>query len=385
MVRGFIKTGVSSALHASGAEWLLAARRRQPVVLGYHRVVDDFAAHAAYSIPAMLISRAMLDRHLDWIGRRFQIVSPDELRSRVVARSWSARPIAAITFDDGYRDFYEHAFPLLKRKGIPAAVFAVTDYVGTSEVLPHDRLYLLLARASTRWASFSRELWQLLGRLDIALPNRALIVERSTSVHAALRILITTLSRADVQRIIDALDVEYRLPGDPPDGLQPLSWEMLAEISAAGIVVGSHTKSHALLTNEEPGKVIDETTGSRNELERRLGRPVTCFAYPDGRFDAAAVDAVAAAGYEVAVTTCRHRDPEYPWLTLPRVLLWEQSSTSARGRFSGAILNCQLNGFFDIPSACRQPHGGAISTVRSYGERHSNPATVQRTLSGSGR
>jgi peptidoglycan/xylan/chitin deacetylase (PgdA/CDA1 family) len=354
-------------------------------VVGYHRVVDDFAAHAAYSIPAMLISRAMLDRHLDWIGRRFQIVSPDELRSRVVARSWSARPIAAITFDDGYRDFYEHAFPLLKRKGIPAAVFAVTDYVGTSEVLPHDRLYLLLARASTRWASFSRELWQWLGRLDIALPNRALIVERSTSGLAALRILITTLSRADVQRIIDALDVEYRLPGDPPDGLQPLSWEMLAEISAAGIVVGSHTKCHVLLTNEEPGKVIAETTGSRNELESRLGKPVTCFAYPDGRFDAAAVRAVAAAGYEVAVTTCRHRDPEYPWLTLPRVLLWEQSSTSARGRFSGAILNCQLNGFFDIPSACRQPHGGAISTVRSYGDRQSSPASVQRTLPGSGR
>jgi peptidoglycan/xylan/chitin deacetylase (PgdA/CDA1 family) len=384
MVRGFIKTGVSSAIHASGADWLLAARRRQPVVLGYHRVVDDFAAHATYSIPAMLISRAMLDRHLDWIGRRFQIVSLDELRSRVAARSWSARPIAAITFDDGYRDFYEHAFPLLKRKGIPAAVFAVTDCAGTSEVLPHDKLYLLLARASTRWASFSRELLQLLGRLDIALPNRALIV-RSTTVHAALRILITTLSRADVQRIIDALDVEYPLPGDLPDGLRPLSWEMLAEISDAGIVVGSHTKTHILLTNEEQGKVIDETTGSRNELERRLGRAVTCFAYPDGRFDAAAVRAVAAAGYEVAVTTCRHRDPEYPWLTLPRVLLWEQSSAGARGRFSGAILSCQLNGLFDVLSACRQPHSDATFTLRSYGECHSSPASVQRTMSASGR
>jgi peptidoglycan/xylan/chitin deacetylase (PgdA/CDA1 family) len=384
MVRGFVKTGVSSAIHASGAEWLLATRRRQPVVLGYHRVVDDFAAHAAYSIPAMLISRAMLDRHLDWIGRRFQIVSLDELRSRVAARSGSARPIAAITFDDGYRDFYEHAFPLLKRKGIPAAVFAVTEWAGTSELLPHDKLYLLLTRASTLRASLSRELSQLLGRLDIALPNRALIA-KGTTVHAALRILITTLSRADLRRIIDALDVEYRLPGDLPDGLRPLSWDMLAEISDAGIVVGSHTKSHILLTNEEQGKVIDETTGSRKELERRLGRAVTCFAYPDGRFDAPAVRAVAAAGYEVAVTTCRHRDPEYPWLTLPRVLLWEQSSAGARGRFSGAILSCQLNGLFDVPSACRQPHSGATFTLRSYGERHSSPASVRRTMSASGR
>ena len=83
----------------------------------------------------------MLECHLDWIARRFQVVSLDDLRVRLETRSRTAPPIAAITFDDGYRDVYEHAFPLLQRKGLPATVFVATSYVGTDGVLPHDKLY----------------------------------------------------------------------------------------------------------------------------------------------------------------------------------------------------------------------------------------------------
>jgi peptidoglycan/xylan/chitin deacetylase (PgdA/CDA1 family) len=132
---------------------------------------------------------------------------------------------------------------------------------------------------------------------------------------------------------------------------------MVAQMSRAGIVIGSHTKTHPLLTYETPAKVLDETAGSRRQLEERIGRPVACLAYPEGRFGPAVVRAVAAAGYRAAVTTCAHRDPEHPWLTIPRVLLWERSSIDARGRFSASVLSCQLSGAFDLISGCRQRHG----------------------------
>ena len=72
----------------------------------------------------------------------------------------------------------------------------------------------------------------------------------------------------------------------------------------AGLIVGSHTRSHAWLTQESSIDVLDEARGSREEIERRLGITVEHFAYPDGRFDAATVTAVAAAGYRFAYTTC---------------------------------------------------------------------------------
>src|SRR5262249_23011418 len=117
MVRGLIKAGLASAVCASRADRVIGAltrHRRVPVVFGYHRIVDDFAAHAAFSIPPMLTSRRMFERHLDWIATRFDIVGLEELESR----HRRARPAAVITFDDGYRDVYEQAFPLLVRKGI---------------------------------------------------------------------------------------------------------------------------------------------------------------------------------------------------------------------------------------------------------------------------
>jgi peptidoglycan/xylan/chitin deacetylase (PgdA/CDA1 family) len=356
----------------------LTGRCRGPIVFGYHRVVDDFSTHAEYSIPPMLIGRAMFERHLEWIASRFDVVNLADLAS---PRARRARPTAAITFDDGYRDVFERAFPLLTRKGIPATVFVVTEFVGTNRVLLHDRLYLLCLRAFDAWSSVPRELADLVRRLDIPLPERALGTAAAGPL-AMLRVLITTLSQADVRRLCEALEKDIGPAGASLAGLRPLTWDMVAEMNGSGIAIGSHTSTHPLLTNEKPGRVLDETLGSRRQLEERLGRAVTCFAYPDGRFDHAVVRAVATAGYRVAVTTCMHRDPEHPWLTIPRVLLWERSSVDTRGRFSPSVLSCQLSGAFDLFSGCRQHHGDRTLSDQPHATRHSTHNRSRRAAFG---
>ncbi len=75
----------------------------------------------------MLTSTKMFEQHLDWIGRHFRFVDLDEIGSAVRNGVPFEEPVAAVTFDDGYQDIYEHAVPILKRKGIPAAAFVVTD------------------------------------------------------------------------------------------------------------------------------------------------------------------------------------------------------------------------------------------------------------------
>src|SRR5689334_13028177 len=130
MLRNLVKTGAASALHWSGVtRWF---GKDAPLVLSYHRVVENFALHTSNSIPAMLISTSTFERQLDWIGRRYRFVSLDELAFSMQAKGSLSKPIAAVTLDDGYHDVYEHAWPLLKRKGIPAAVFVVTDLIGST-------------------------------------------------------------------------------------------------------------------------------------------------------------------------------------------------------------------------------------------------------------
>jgi peptidoglycan/xylan/chitin deacetylase (PgdA/CDA1 family) len=328
-----MKDGLCCSLATAGLDaWMgrLARSIRRPWVIGYHLVVEDAAA-VEQAMPGLAICTRTLERHLDWIGRRFRFISLDELGALVEAGTASGKPLAAVTFDDGYRGVYDHAFPMLARKGIPAAVFAVTDLVGTSRLQAHDSLYRLL-------------------RQQRSLPPK--------EAYQATRALLPA----------------QRSPGvDPPaqapaggegqeefQALLPLTWEMLATMQGSGITIGSHTKSHSILTGVAPSQLIDEAFGSRRELERRLSRRVEHFAYPDGQFNPAVVRAVAEAGYRFAYTTCAHRDAAHSSLTLPRTILWEQSALDCAGRFSPAILSCQAHGLLELVSGCGKNHGPGL-------------------------
>ena len=345
MIRSWIKT------RAAGVLGRLTGSIAAPVVIGYHRVVEDFQASAATSIPSMLVSRQMLERHLDWLGRRFRFVSLDELGARLDGSDSSDDPIAAITFDDGYRDLYEHAFPLLQKKGIPAAVFVVTDLVSTTGVQEHDKLYLLLARRVADRSAKPGGLAGLLRALGISVAG---IV--AGTPYQATRALLEAQPQESIRRVIAALESEVSISEDTFKPFHSLTWEMLQRMQQAGVTIGSHTRTHIVMTHESDERVANEVTGSRQEIERKLGTKVRHFAYPSGIFNTASVNAVANAGYRFGYTVCSHRDTGHPELTVPRTFLWENSSLDFRGAFSGPILNCQIRRAFDVISGCRQRH-----------------------------
>lgn len=338
------------------------------MVLGYHRVVNDFSSAMKASIPSMLISRRMFERHLDSIGRRFRYVPLEAVEATVVGQGRRfGGPTAAITFDDGYRDFYHFAFPILKKKGIPAAVFVVTDFISAPHLLPHDQLYRLLCQAFSQWP---RPYWRLvcvLQDLGITAELRAQFKTVANNPFGLTRLLLTRLPQREIVRITETLSERLQPADDSLEDFKPLTCEMLAEMVQSGMTIGSHTRTHILLTNESPGRVHEELEGSRHDLESRLGVPIHRFAYPDGHFDSRTVQAVAAAGYRFAYTTCRHRDPNYPVLTIPRTLLWENSCLDSRGGFSPAVMNCQMTGLFSFLACCDQDHyspGSASGPVR---------------------
>lgn len=359
MLRRRIKAGIAAALYGTGADRAigrLVATRNIPLVICYHRVVEDVTASARSSDAPMLISRRMLERHLDWVGLRFRFVSLEELGSRLESQGTFDQPVAAVTFDDGYSDVYTYAFPLLKRKGIPAAVFVVTDLVGTPNLHTHDKLYLLLAGGFSKWHSPARPLIDLLCGAGITLPDIQKTSQWVTSPSMAMRWLLRALPQTAIRRVIEALEAEVHVDEGAARDIRPLSWEMVSEMHRAGMTIGSHTRSHALLTKESLETVVDETAGSRALLERKLGEAIRHFAYPDGRFSSAIAAAVAVAGYRFAYTTCQHRDAVHPLLTLPRKALWENSCLDALGHFSSAIMSCQVNGLFNFVAGCRQDH-----------------------------
>jgi len=362
MIRGLIKNAVALAWDGSRAEKLVRiahGSRRPPLVIGYHQVVSEFRPDWRRGITAMQISCKMLEHHLDWIGSRYEFVSLDEIGMHYETRESFSRPLAAVTFDDGYRDVYFNAFPILKRRGIPAAVFAVTDIVGTETPPIHDRLYAVLVMAFERWAQPGPMLLERLARLNIAPRDGRKMRFANPTVFATMRALFDGLKRSEVEVFVDSLQSEFADSSPPFDEAKPLTWEMLREMNDAGMTIGSHTKSHSLLTTEESDRVLQEVLQSKDALQQRLGVAPRHFAYPDGRFNARTAKAVAA-GYQFAYTTCRHQLSSYPLVTIPRKMLWENSCTDSVGRFSPAMMNCQVHGMFDWIQGCGQAHEEAV-------------------------
>src|SRR5258706_15612098 len=105
MGRAHIKTGLALVLGATRTDRLIrlmSGTRRMPLVVGYHRVVDDSRRRPSIIAP-MLVSRRMFERQLDWIGRRFRFVSLDELGSRLESGRPFSTPTATLPFAGGHR------------------------------------------------------------------------------------------------------------------------------------------------------------------------------------------------------------------------------------------------------------------------------------------
>lgn len=367
--RRMVKTGLAAGAHWSRLDRLVAAQRgldRAPLVLGYHRVVEDFEHAARHTIPSLLVSTKTLERHLDWIGRRYRFVSLDELAGmrsetgRVGGAGPDGRPVAVVTFDDGYRDVYENALPLLERKGIPFAVYVVTDLIGTDRLYLHDELYLLLRAALSLDPAARRECWEAIAggiaegpEVAAALLDR---VEASRDPYRATRLMLHGLGAEGLRSAIVLLRSRVTLDEERRRDLLSMDWTMLREMTRRGATVGSHTRSHVLLASAPKAVVQDELVGSRRALERHLGVPVSHLAYPDGSFNAATVRAAAAAGYGTAMTTRRPGSKDFPALAIPRRLLWEHACLNGFGRFSPAILSCQVNGVFDARERWSREH-----------------------------
>ncbi|PYT03181.1 MAG: hypothetical protein DMF60_19170 [Acidobacteria bacterium] len=358
-MKATFKTAASIGIRLTGVDRLVGAltgSSRIPAVISYHRVVENIEESSRSSISSMLISTRMFEQHLDWIGRHYEFISLDDIGSRLETGTSSTKPAAALAFDDGYSDVYHHAFPLLLKKGIPATVFAVTALVGTQQMQLHDKLYLLLKAAFSHGKQTSRQVVELLQNAGITTPKTEAISRMQPNAFAVMSALLNDVTQAEANRMVQVLEVRFGFGDCRYKELSALSWEMLEEMQSAGMTIGSHTRTHPLLTNESREKMIEETARSRRDLEDRLYVKVQHFAYPDGRHNADATAAVAAAGYRFAYGTCRQRDPEYPLMTIPRKVLWEKSAVDSDGRFSASMMACQMNWVFDLGSSCAHDH-----------------------------
>lgn len=181
-------------------------------VLMYHSI-DHNDKMTKLSVSPESFERQMKFLH----DNRYNAVTLERIASYIANKEKVPPRTVAITFDDGFYNNYQYAYPVLKKYNIPATIFVITDKVGK--------------------------------------------------------------------------------PGW-------LGWKEIRQMSDSGLVtIGSHTRSHLWLPSFRQDIRKKELEGSKDILEKKLGRKVELFCYPVGAFDERVKKDVKAAGYICAVAT----------------------------------------------------------------------------------
>ena len=283
-------------------------------VLMYHAVVREPLAVADWCF----VDEAAFRRQMQYLRKYFEVLALADAVARLKKDSQAGstkgskdgsrnshrrRPAAVITFDDGYQNNYDVAFPILREAGMPATIFLTTGLVGTDETVWFCRLNHALAATRASALEWGDQIFTL---ADPSARARA-----SARIQARLKELPHAQLTCELDRILAALGaapvdspISPLASGSPYRLLDPQS---IRSMQASGLIeFGAHTHRHAILSGLTPSEQLEEIRRSVREVEALTGRPCRFFAYPNGRrrdYDAASLAALRSLGIEAAVTT----------------------------------------------------------------------------------
>lgn len=250
------------------------------------------------------LSPARFIWQLRFLRKHFEPVTLNELVRRKLEGSVRGKEIV-LTFDDGVRNHFSVAWPILREHAIPATFFVCSDLVESDKWVWRTELrQRLTALSNDARARVARE-------AGCGTPTTDAIMEWTKSlspseVHSFQTAVITLTPR--FTRSTEEMNIH-----------KPLTWDQLRQMDTRLITIGSHTRSHSILTTLSEPQLQDEIVGSKHVLEKNLDRSIDYFSYPNGANNPAAVDLVRA-HYRAAVSTCNgclHPDDD-PAL-LPRI------------------------------------------------------------------
>jgi peptidoglycan/xylan/chitin deacetylase (PgdA/CDA1 family) len=258
-------------------------------ILCYHRV-------GTHGVPFhSQLAPGLFESHMRYVKKRYRVVPLAQLVGEMQT-SCDVPPTLAITFDDGYRDLYLYAFPVLQKYGIPATIYLIGRCMETGEAPWYDRIFAALVTFS----GTSLE-------LEAGGARRFFLETLEARLAVAWEIVCYLRSIPETARQRWCADFDRRM-SSPAELLERrmLDWNQVRAMQAAGIFFGAHTMNHPSVSQLDPAAYKHELLDSKKLLETGLDARVEDFAYPFGKLtdgNKTSQDYIASVGYRSAVTT----------------------------------------------------------------------------------
>lgn len=344
-----------TTLHISGADAIMARYTRGlGAILKLHHVRPEQPGSFEPN-RKLKVTPDFLERTITQARRQgFEIVSLDQAHFRLLEGETSEKPFVCFTFDDGYRDNLEYAYPVFRRHQLPFAVYVATDYPDG-----HGNLWwLALEQVIASSAVLDVKIDGLSQRLPCGSPQAKETAFRT--VYCWLR----TLKEADAREVVHDLCQIAGIDARTLCRDQMMTWHEVRQLAEDPLVtIGAHTRRHFALSQLSLAEARVEMGESIARVEQETGRPCRHFSYPYG--DAASVgrrefDLAREFNMKTAVTARPgpvHLEDVHALTNLPRIAI---NGDYQKSRYVKVLLS---GAPFALANALRRgrPHAAAAS------------------------
>lgn len=242
------------------------------VVIVYHRIIDSNSPEFLYKSAAVHHRIKDFKKEIAFIKRWFNIISMDELINSIIQKQSFDVPSIAITFDDGYRDNYVLAYPILKMYDLPATIYTTTDLIQTNKRTWLDEIEYALLKTDVTSLEFQKELFC----------TSSLKEKQSANIKIAK--LLKRVTNKEKSKLLAELNEKLKINKETLVGRERimLNWQEIKEMSRHNITFGAHTQTHPILTQMPLEEAKHEIVNSKKVLENELQIAVDHFAFPNG-------------------------------------------------------------------------------------------------------
>ena len=230
---------------------------------------DGFQPNRSLEISPLFLDEVIASLH----DAEIEIVSLDEVRRRIVERDGSRR-FVALTFDDGYRDNRDHAWPILRRHGVPFTVFVASRFAD--------------GVGNLWWIALERA---IAASTEVEVPMRGTLRHFDCSTDAAKEEVFSAIywwlrtipDETEMRAIAVGLAERAGVDADGICRELCLGWDSLAALKDDPLAtIGGHTDRHLMLAKAAEETVRDEIVTGLEHIEAKLGFRPHHFAFPVG-------------------------------------------------------------------------------------------------------
>ncbi len=339
MIKKVIKK-IAHLIFASIGRHHISYHSHDLLVLTYHRVLPADDRRAASEQPGMMVSPGTFKMHLQILKEKFEIVSLSEWLEKSKEPATLPRRACAITFDDGWKDNYEFAYPILRQEQVPATIFLVSDYLNRSKEFWPNKLNSLLRQI----ASELPEYWDdhVFNKVREVAPD--LVRNKKMPDKDEIDRIINHFKKytdIDNHTYIDHIYHKFNIEQEVSDRALLNKSEVNEMLKSNVFEIGSHTCDHTRLLGGLSMNVLKhQVADSKKILQDTFGVEVSLFCYPNGDYSEDSMRLVAQNYTGACTTESGWNTPDSNYFLLRRINIHEdmtQTKTRFLSRISGFI------------------------------------------------